>query len=277
MLKAVKYYGRVGIGVTSPLLFRAHDKKMYVVKIQNNPLGLKVLVNELLAANFGRIMNLCFPPGDIIQLDDATIHKSLSLQKLEVLPGNHFASQFINRAKYVKYKDIALGINKTEMAGVILFDHMFYNMDRVWNRKNLIIRYEKSGYKIFAIDNSHLFLRCKWTVALLETLVDKIRINYQRCYGRLLEKYLSAADFLPYINAVKRITNKQIEELIYHIPYEWLSDDAEREMLACYIRTRCNMVEKIWVNLCEYIPKSHRKSVVYNIAFPAVEGNSKGL
>ena len=50
MLEAVEYIGRVGVGVTSPSLIKGDDGFTYVVKMQNNRLGTKVLVNEYIAA-----------------------------------------------------------------------------------------------------------------------------------------------------------------------------------------------------------------------------------
>ena len=43
MLTAVEYLGSVGLGVTVPRVFRADDGNIYVVKLQNNPMGTKAV------------------------------------------------------------------------------------------------------------------------------------------------------------------------------------------------------------------------------------------
>ncbi|HWQ62155.1 MAG TPA: HipA family kinase, partial [Negativicutes bacterium] len=67
MLTALEHLGATARGVTSPQLFRADDGRVYVVKLQNNRLGPKVLANELIAARLGVALGLCFPPGGVIK------------------------------------------------------------------------------------------------------------------------------------------------------------------------------------------------------------------
>lgn len=75
MLTAVEYLGSVGVGVTVPRVFRADDGNIYVVKLQSNPMGAKVLVNEYIACWFGERMELCFPPSDLIQIEEQVLKK----------------------------------------------------------------------------------------------------------------------------------------------------------------------------------------------------------
>jgi hypothetical protein len=257
MLRTMKYFGNVGAGVTSPQLFRANDQRFYVVKLQSNHLGPKILVNELLAAKFGQIMGLCFPPYSIIEITEQTLQQAPRLAAAGANPGRHFASLFISGTEYVKKTNIAKAINKTELAGVILFDHLFHNADRTSNYKNLLLRQEAAGPKIYAIDNSHLFIYGKWTTALLHRLSSKIKIYYHYTYGLLLRYYLSEQDFLPYLEIIARISNEQINNLVGEIPLEWLTDDLERQTLIYYIQLRRDLLEEIWGKLCRHIPRTH--------------------
>lgn len=257
MLIATKYFGKVGIGVTSPQLFRADDKQFYVVKLQSNPLGPKVLVNEFLAAKFGQIMGLCFPPHRLIKITEETLRQNPRLNISSTNLGCHFASQFINHTEYVEKHSIMKAINKTEMAGVILFDHLFHNADRTSNYKNLLLRQETAGTKIYAIDNSHLFIYGKWTPALLNRLSRKIKVYYHYSYGLLLRYSLYTQDFFPYLQTVAQISNEQIDSLVQEIPVEWLPDEVERQALAYYIKIRRDMMENIWEKLCKHIPRAH--------------------
>lgn len=245
MLTAVTYLGSVGLGVTSPQLFKANDGLVYVVKLKNNRLGLKVLVNELLACRFASLMDLCFPPGGTIEITEELLAKTRKLRAARVEPGLHFASRYISGSRYVVRANLHRAANKSQMAGVMLFDHMFHNLDRTWNRRNLIMCRNEDKAEIYAIDNSHLFKKGRWTVAWLAKLEPKIIMNYRRAYGWLLKHYLTADDFKGYIEKVQVITDATIEVIVSEIPLEWLPDEKERQALIHYIKTRRDMIDKI--------------------------------
>ena len=260
MLTALEYLGSVGIGVTSPQLFRAHDGKVYVVKLQNNRMGTKVLVNEYVACQFGQLMGLCFPPSDLIQLDEQLVRKDRRIKRAGIGRGPHFASQYLHSNRYVAKRDLQRAVNKSAMAGVMLFDHMFHNVDRTKNRKNLLVRREEMAYVLYAIDNSHLFVRGRWNVRSLEKLAPQIVINRWRSYGWLLNHFLAAEDFVTYAAKVRDITNEELYALVESIPQEWLSQDSERAALLEYIRIRRNMVDEIVAALCQSIPNVNRRT-----------------
>ncbi len=255
MLIAVEYLGVIGIGVTSPRLFRANDGQLYVVKLQNNRLGQKVLVNELIACKFAQWMDLCFPPGGIIELEEAFIAKNKRLKAARVPAGRHFASLYLPDTEYVGRRNLAKAVNKKQMAGIILFDHFFHNIDRSRNRKNLLLRREAKAYRLYAIDNSHLFGQGRWTTDLLGRLAVRVRINKRRAFGWLLKYYLTEDDFTSYIAQLKKITSQQLFMLVAEIPPEWLPEQSEREALLAYLIKRRDMVDEIVGQLLRLVPK----------------------
>lgn len=256
MLTAVEYLGNVGIGVTAPHFFRANDEKIYVVKLQNNKLGPKVLVNEWIAAKFGHSMGLCFPKSDIIMVNKQFPENNSCSTVPPITLGPQFASQYLEHTEYIGKHNIANVINITDMAGVILFDHMFHNADRANNRKNIFIRQEENGRRIYAIDHSHLFRSGRWTIPSLTNLMPRIKSYCHYSFGLLLRDYLSANDFLPYLEKLAKCSNENIEQIIADIPSEWLPDNSERQTLVSYIKMRFDMTENIWKFLCNYIPRS---------------------
>lgn len=256
MLIAIEYLGKVGVGVTSPRFFRADDGNIYVVKLQNNRLGPKVLVSEFLAAKFGEILDLCFPPSGIIEINEQTLQQNPCLLDSDISLGRHFASQYLDRSVYVEKDNLGKAINTAQMAGVMLFDHMFHNADRV-SKKNLLLRQEDTGYKIYAIDNSHLFRSGKWTANSLNILGPKKKVFERYSFKVLLNDYLSPQDFLPYLEKVIKLSDKQIDNIVREIPVEWLPDEAEQQALTHYIKLRRDMAEQIWKKLCRHIPKAH--------------------
>jgi len=264
MLTALEYLGSVGIGVTSPQLFRANDDKIYVVKLQNNCMGTKVLVNEYVACWFGLRMELCFPPGDFIEIDEQVLKKKRRLKAAGVNRGPHFASQYIHSNRYVAKPDLQKAVNKRAMAGVMLFDHMFHNVDRTKNRKNLLVCREDSANVLYAIDNSHLFVRGRWNAQSLEKLADRMIVNRRRAYGWLLKHFLIPNDFAFYASKVRDIGHKELTQLVQSIPQEWLPEDQERAALLGYMTTRCNMIDDIVNMLCQSIPDIHRSTYFYH-------------
>lgn len=253
MLTAVSYLKPVGRGVTAPHLFSADDGESYVVKFQSNKLGPKVLVNEWLAARLGQRWQLCFPPSDMMALSQDVIgqgHLSYRVQ-----PGVHFASQFIHGCRYLNRFLLHRAVNKAEMAGVILFDHLFHNVDRTRNPRNLLAKQTTTGWRIYAIDHSHLFIRGKWTPDSLEKLVEKVMINNQRFFGALLRRYLQADDFLPFLQAIETTTDADFAAIVNEIPREWLPGDEERELLIRWLSRRRGYAPDIVEQLCRLISR----------------------
>ncbi len=256
MLIAAEHLGSVGVGITSPQFFRGNDGKVYIVKLQNNRLGSKVLVNEFLAAQLGKIMDLIFPSCEIITITEQLLQKVPCPTTPEINLGQHFASLYLDSTEYIEKHNLSQVINTTQMAGVLLFDHMFHNPDRTNNPKNLLLRREDMGYKIYAIDNSHLFKSGNWTLESLSSLSTRIKAYQRYSFGMLLKDYLSPQDFFPYLEKVATIRKEDIERIVANCPNEWLPDNSERQGLVHHIKIRCTMAEKIMDTLCQYIPKS---------------------
>lgn len=253
MLEGCKLLGEIGVGVTRPLLVQATDGNAYVVKTQNNRLGTKVLVNEYIALAFSRMMDLCFPPGDVIHFSADFIRSVRRLRQLRVQPGLHFATRYICHARYIRPSHIKAIKNKSRIAGVMLFDHLLHNADRTLNSKNMILQKETDGYVFYAIDNSHLFGSGRWQAGRLEALTDKVKINRRRLYGALLRRYLRAEDLLPYSAAFKAITPQQMTALVAGIPTEWLPQLEDREALLRFFLRRLQYVDCVTARIAASI------------------------
>lgn len=252
MLSAVEYIGPIGFGATSPQLFRCEDGKLYVVKLNNNKMGTKVLVNEYLAYWYAGQMELCFPPGGLVTLSPELLEKNRRFNE-----GPHFASLYLSNCRYVVRQDFPKAMNKKAMAGVILFDHMFHNLDRTKNRRNLLLRREGQGYMLYAIDNSHLFVRGRWDKGSLEMLADRLFINRKRAFGWLLKYFLRAADFYRYVGKVKGMNDSCLCRFVEQIPESWLPEEKEREALFSFMQVRRDRIEDIFWRICRSIPDIH--------------------
>lgn len=267
MFRALAYIGPVGLGATSPQLFRAEtvsgERKICVVKLSANRLGAKVLVNELLAARFGQWLKLCFPAGGLIDIPAEVLSKSRRLTAAGVKPGWHFGCEYLKGVSYVTKYNLHRAVNKEQMAGVMLFDHLFHNPDRTENRKNLLIRKERDGYKLYAIDNSHLFRRGKWTIDMLRDFTEKITLNHRRSYGVLLKYYLQPEHFFRYARQVTALDRDTFVRLIEEVPREWLPDNCERQALLDFLAARSQKADWVAQRLSELIPDVNRRTNIY--------------
>ena len=258
MLIALEHLGATARGVTSPQLFRADDGRVYVVKLQNNRLGPKVLANELIGARLGEALGLCFPPGGVIRLEAGLLKRCRRLAAAGVAPGKHFGSRYLSGTEYLCSHNVARAINRPEMAGVMLLDHLAHNMDRTLNRRNLLLRREAHGWRIYAIDNSHFFRRALWTEETLRRLAPRVRVNRHGVYGTLLRQYLRPEDFARYLTRVQGWSDAFFAELVAGVPAEWLPHEGERQAVVAFLTARRDLAADIVTCLSALIPDKHR-------------------
>lgn len=261
-LTAIAYLGSMKLGATSPQLFRGSDQQLYVVKLLGNRVGPKALANEFLAAELGEQLGLCFPASGVISIDEQLLAKNRRLRRAGVVAGPHFACKYISKTFYVDRTSLNRVVNKAEMAGVMLFDHLVHNVDRTVNRKNLIIRREATGYHMYAIDHSHLFKRGRWTAAQLAALKNDLSVNTRRTYGLLLKHFLQPEDFIPYAQAISQWTDEYLTQTVAAIPEQWLTDQAERQALLNHLLCRRNQIDEIMASLTRLIPQAHHKHIM---------------
>lgn len=261
-LTAIAYLGSMKLGATSPQLFRGSDQQLYVVKLLGNRVGPKALANEFLAAELGEQLGLCFPASGVISIDKQLLAKNRRLRRAGVVAGPHFACKYISKTFYVDRTSLNRVVNKAEMAGVMLFDHLVHNVDRTVNRKNLIIRREATGYHMYAIDHSHLFKRGRWTAAQLAALKNDLSVNTRRTYGLLLKHFLQPEDFIPYAQAIRQWSDEYLTQTVAAIPEQWLTDQAERQALLNHLLCRRNQIDEIMASLTRLIPQAHHKHII---------------
>jgi hypothetical protein len=258
MLLAKEYLGEVGVGATSPLFFRADDGYIYVVKTMTNPLGGKVLANEYIASLFGRMLGLPFPRSDYFYITQEWFDQHPYLTDAGIGVGIHFASRYLEDVKYVTNDSLSLIRNRNEIAGMILFDHLFHNADRAHNRKNMILSpTDTNTYTLYGIDHSHLFRSGRWTAYSLHDWEYRIRIYDQNWYGVFFSDWIYANDFLPYMSAINEINTDIIKDILRAIPREWIPDATERKALFRFIKTRFDLVYDIYRKICAHIPIAH--------------------
>ena len=153
-------------------LMYCDDGVPYVVKFQNNPQDLRVLVNEWLATHLARIVGLPSPPCEVVEVTPWLIENSQELsiivgERMEpCLPGLHFGSQFIgglmpgNSVDYLPEQQLADVRNLGDFAGMLVFDKWTCNSNgrqAVFHRKQ-----RERKYTATFIDHGFCFGAGEW-------------------------------------------------------------------------------------------------------------------
>ena len=251
--------GAVGVGVTSPRLMVGQDGHRYVVKLMQNKVGPKVLANEWLGFRLARRVGLCVPRGEMVCIPSALVERSKYLQKMRVDEGVHFGSRYLSGCEYVGRRVMRLAVNKDEVVGTMLFDHLLYNDDRTLNRKNFLARWVGRGWRIYAIDHSHLFGSGRWTEEMLLRRGTSEAVNARRAFGWLLRHYPMREKLALYARRILSVTDDEVAEMVAEVPSAWLTD-AERDTVMRFWQTRQRQTEAVADRIADLAADIHRRA-----------------
>lgn len=251
--------GRIGVGVTSPRLMLGADGHPYVVKLMNNKVGPKVLANEWFGWRLARRLGLCVPRCEMVEVTRSLLARCPSLRRVRAEEGVHFGSWYIEGCEYVGRRVMRCAVNKDEVVGVMLFDHLFYNDDRTLNRKNFLARREGCNWRIYAIDHSHLFGSGRWTEESLLRRGESEDVNDRRAFGWLLRHYLTRERLAPHLARLRSVADEEVREMLGEIPSAWLS---EREKAVVYAvwQSRRAQAEAVAERLVRSAADMHRRA-----------------
>jgi len=130
---AIQHIRRMRGGAQGHLMLGA-DGNAYVVKFQNNPQHLRVLVNELMATKLAVAIGLTAPACDVVEVTDWLIENTAELdldlgsRRERCRPGHCFGSRLIgglmpgHLLDYLPEEQLAEVRNLEEFAGVLALD-----------------------------------------------------------------------------------------------------------------------------------------------------------
>ena len=251
--------GAVGVGVTSPRLMVGEDGHRYVVKLTRNKVGPKVLASEWLGFRLAKRIGLCVPHGEMVCIPSVLVKRSKYLRKMRADEGVHFGSRYLTGCEYVGRRVMRLAVNKDEVVGTMLFDHLFYNDDRTLNRKNFLARWDGRGWRIYAIDHSHLFGSGRWTEGSLLRRGESETVNARRAFGWLLRHYPMRETLSLYARRILSVTDDEVAEMIAEIPPAWL-DTAERDVVMRFWQMRQRQAEEVAGRIADLAADIHRRT-----------------
>lgn len=172
-IQAVQHIRRMRGGAQSHLM-RANDGFYYVVKFQNNPQDVRVLVNELLVTRLAQKLGLPVPEPAIIDVSDWLIQHTDELrcesggQRVPFSSGLCFGSRFITEPEklgtvfdYLPESIFERVANIADFARVLVLDKWTCNSD---GRQCVFHRpFRAHKYRVTFIDHGYCFNAGEWT------------------------------------------------------------------------------------------------------------------
>ena len=177
-IRAVEYIRRMRGGSQAKLM-RCSDGGYYVVKFQNNPQGIRILANELLAAILAKTLGLPIPEPAVVEVTADLIRHNSELvidkgwRRVPCRPGLCFGSRWGgNEALRPGLGDVydllpeerlANVKNLCDFVGMLAFDKWTGNGD---DRQTIFVRNDRaSPFRAFLIDNGLCFNGTRWNFA----------------------------------------------------------------------------------------------------------------
>ncbi|HTU32474.1 MAG TPA: HipA family kinase [Candidatus Acidoferrum sp.] len=249
---AVEHIRRMRGGAQSHLM-RCEDGAYFVVKFQNNPQGVRILANELLATRLAARMGLPTPRAEVVGVpqeliaDTEDLVMQLGRGRAPCKPGRQFGSRypgspadtsvfdFLPDAAYEEVENIA------EFAGMLAFDKWTCNTN---GRQAIFFRSgEERKYRVQMIDNGFCFNASEWNFP-----DAPLRGIYMR--HRVYAGVTSIESFDPWLSRIEsRIGEEALDEIQSEIPPEWYDDDADAlEQLLEHLWRRRFLVRELLVS-----------------------------
>ncbi len=172
-ISAVQHLHSLRGGAQSHLL-RASDGASYVTKFQNNPQHIRVLANEMLAANLGLALGLPMPRVEVIEVSNWLIEQTEDLRinlgdfKIPCLSGRQSGSLYVGCESpgmtfdYLPRELLRGVVNVGDFARVLVLDKWTCNSD---GRQAIFCRKTPRSQRYAAtfIDQGYCFNAGEWT------------------------------------------------------------------------------------------------------------------
>jgi hypothetical protein len=234
-------------------LMRCRDGERYeyyVVKFQNNPQGLRILANELLATRLAGRMGLPVPGAAVVEVRKELIENTedlvmqLGRGRASCSPGLQFGSRYpgspFETVVYDFLPDEQLRelLNLTDFCGILAFDKWTCNTN---GRQAIFFRRRSDPrYQAQMIDHGFCFNAGEWNFP-----DAPLRGLYAR--HRVYESVRSLEAFEPWIARIEKVDASALEDAASEIPPEWYGEDPDalEQLLEKLLRRRTLVRELI--------------------------------
>ena len=222
-------------GAQSQLMLGA-DGRMWVVKFQNNPQGLRVLANELLATRMAEAIGLPVPATDVVEVTEWLIEHTADLyvepgsgRRERCRAGLQFGCTYMGQeptrhvVDYLPEQQLNEVKNLGSFAGVLALDKWTGNCNgrqAVFTRKA-----RERGYRATFIDQGFCFNVAEWNFP---------DVAKRGVYGRNLvyREVTGWESFEPWLSRIEAMKAEALWAIAEAVPPEWYgSDDGAMERL----------------------------------------------
>jgi hypothetical protein len=225
---AVQQIRRMRGGAQGHLMLGA-DGNAYVVKFQNNPQHLRVLVNELMAAKLAAAIGLTTPACDVVEVTDwliantAELDMDLGSRRERCATGHCFGSRLVgglmpgHLVDYLPEEQLAEVRNLEEFAGVLALDKWTCNT----NGRQAVFSRKQRGKKYTAtfIDYGYCFNAGEWIFR-----DSPLRGVYAR--DLVYRSVTGWASFEPWLSRIETMDAEVVWRIAETVPPEWYEGDA---------------------------------------------------
>ena len=201
------------------------DSHLWVVKFQNNPQGLRVLANELIATRLAAAIGLPVPATDVVEVTEWLIENTGALyversvgRRERCRAGLQFGSQYVGGEQarhvvdYLPEQTLREVKNLSAFAGVLALDKWTGNCNgrqAVFSRKA-----RERGYRATFIDQGFCFNAVAW---------DFPDAPKRGVYGRNLvyDGVTGWESFEPWLSRIEAIKAETLWSIADAVPPEW--------------------------------------------------------
>jgi len=220
---ALQHIRRMRGGAQSHLM-RCSDGNFYVVKFQNNPQGIRVLANEMLATRLAEYVGLPVPATEVVEVDEWLIehtpelHIQLAHQTMRCTAGIQFGSRYVvdpldgQVLDYMPVEMLSRVRNISVFAGMLAVDKWTGNVDgrqaAFWRTNH------ERKYNAVFIDQGYCFNAEHWTFPDYP-----LRGVYAtpEVYGAVN----GWKSFEPWLSRIESFPIERIQAISRDIPREW--------------------------------------------------------
>jgi hypothetical protein len=248
---AVEHVRRLRGGAQSHLM-RCEDGRYYVVKFQNNPQGVRILANELLAGKLAQALGLPVAHPEVIEVSQWLVEHTPDLyiewqnRRIPCASGLQFGSRFpcdpLRTPVYDFLPDSLLGslANPESFLGMLIFDKWTCNCD---TRQSVFYRPggDSTPYRAAMVDQGFCFNANEWNFP-----DAPMRGVYMRpC---VYSGVVGPESFEPFLSRLEQLSDDLLEEAAASVPPEWYEGrtDELRELIETLADRRSRVARMIF-------------------------------
>ena len=225
---AVQAIGRLRGGAQSQLMLGA-DGKLWVVKFQNNPQGVRVLANELLATRLAEAVGLPVPKTDVVEVTEWLIAHTPELYvearagvRERCRAGLQFGCEYAGDSSggrvldYLPESQLGEVKNLAAFAGVLALDKWTGNCN---GRQAVFARKARErGWRVMFIDQGFCFGADGWVFA------DAAK---RGVYGRnrVYAGVTGWDSFEPWLTRIEELRPEAVWRIVEAVPPAWCGGD----------------------------------------------------